>query len=66
VNLQQQGSIQLTISNILGQTVYETMRETTSLGSNAFKVDVSNFDSGMYVYTVKVGNTSVSNKMMVK
>ncbi|HEY9018854.1 T9SS type A sorting domain-containing protein, partial [Thiomicrospira sp.] len=55
VNLQEQGSIRLTVSNILGQTVYETMRETTSLGANAFKVDVSEFKTGMYVYTVEVG-----------
>ena len=66
VNLQEQGNIHLTVSNVLGQTVYETMRETTSLGSNAFRVDVSNFESGMYVYTVEVGNQKVSNKMLVK
>jgi hypothetical protein len=66
VNLQEQGNIRLTVSNILGQTVYETMRETTSLGANAFRVDVSSFETGMYVYTVEVGKQKITNKMLVK
>jgi len=66
VNLQERGNIHLTISNILGQTVYETMQESSNLGSNPIRVDVSNFDSGLYIYTVEVGNQKVSNKMMVK
>jgi hypothetical protein len=66
VNLQEQANIRLTVSNILGQVVYETRREATNAGANVFRVDVSNFETGMYVYTVEVGNQRVSNKMMVK
>jgi len=66
VKMEEPGNIKLIVNNILGQTVYETERESTTLGANAFKVDVSNFETGMYVYTVEVGNQRVSNKMMVK
>lgn len=66
VNLQEQANIRLTVSNILGQVVYETIKEKATAGTNAFKVDVSNFESGMYVYTVEAGNQRVSKKMLVK
>jgi len=66
VNLKERGNIHLAISNLLGQTVYETMQESSNLGSNPIRVDVSNFDSGIYIYTVEVGNQKVSNKMLVK
>ena len=58
------GVINLSISNLLGQVVHQQ-----SVVSNAsittFDVNVSNMDSGIYFYTIEVGNSSVTKKMLV-
>jgi hypothetical protein len=60
-----EGSINLSISNLLGQAVYQANVDNNS-HSHTFNVNVSNFDSGIYFYTVKIGNNSVTKKMLVK
>ncbi len=55
------GDINLSISNLLGQTVHQV---TSS--AHSFNVDVTNFDSGIYFYTIEIGNSSVTKKMLVK
>ena len=59
------GSINLSITSLLGQVVYQENVVTNS-HSHTFNVVVSNFDSGIYFYTVKVGDNSVTKKMLVK
>jgi hypothetical protein len=59
------GVINLSISNILGQVVYEESLVSSS-HSNTFTVDASQLDSGVYFYTIKMGNSSISKKMLVK
>ena len=53
--------ISLSISNLLGQVVHQ---ETST--AHSFNVDVTNFDSGIYFYTIEIGNSSVTKKMLVK
>ncbi len=57
--------IRLTISNMLGQVVYTAQQKSGALVHN-FSVNVSGFDAGIYLYTVKVGNQITTKKMMVK
>ncbi len=57
--------IRLTISNMLGQVVYTAQQKSGALVHN-FTVNVSGFDAGIYLYTVKVGNQTTTKKMMVK
>ena len=57
--------IQLTISNMLGQVVYTDQIVSGALVHN-FAVNVSNFDSGIYLYTVRIGNQTTTKKMLVK
>ncbi len=57
--------IQLTISNMLGQVVYTAQQESGAIVHN-FAVNVSNFDAGIYLYTVQVGENTITKKMMVK
>ena len=66
VNTQQTGAINLTINNMLGQQVYSTHEMANVAGAYAFRVNVSGFNSGVYFYTVTVGNRSVSKKMIVR
>ncbi len=65
VSTEVEGSISLSISNLLGQAVYQENVDNNS-HSHIFNVNVSNFDSGIYFYTVKIGNNSVTKKMLVK
>jgi hypothetical protein len=59
------GSINLSVSNLLGQVVHqESVVESTH--QHEFNVNVSNLDSGIYFYTVKIGNNSITKKMLVK
>ncbi len=55
------GDINLSVSNLLGQVVHQ---ETSS--AHSFNVDVTNFDSGIYFYTIEIGNSSITKKMLVK
>ncbi|HEY9018855.1 T9SS type A sorting domain-containing protein [Thiomicrospira sp.] len=60
------GQIKLTVSNVLGQQIYTASKEGNTLGAHAFTVNVSDFDAGIYLYTVEIGNQKVTNKMLVK
>ena len=65
VETEESGVINLTVSNILGQSVY-TESIDNSGHAHIFNVNVSNLDSGIYFYTIEMGNTSVTKKMLVK
>ncbi len=66
VTTEKQGVINFTVSNLLGQVVYRAVDEGHTLGTHSFRLDVSSFDSGIYLYTVEVGGKSVTKKMLVK
>ena len=59
------GAINLNVSNLLGQIVYQENVVSNSQ-THTFNVDVANYDSGIYFYTVEIGNNSVTKKMLVK
>ncbi len=59
------GEVDLTIVNSLGQIVFTT--EKVSNGNlMSFTVNVSDFSEGVYFYTVKTGDKSITKKMIVK
>ena len=59
------GNINFRISNILGQVVYSEVVSNNAL-AHTFEFDVSKFESGIYFYTVEIGEISVTKKMLVK
>ena len=59
------GVINLRVSNILGQVVNQQSVSNSAL-AHTFNVDVSNLDSGIYFYTIEIGNSSITKKMLVK
>ncbi len=59
------GSINLSVSNLLGQVVHQE-NIVTSSHAHTFEVNVSNYDSGIYFYTIEIGNSSVTKKMLVR
>jgi hypothetical protein len=56
---------ELTISNMLGQVIYRDAATSSSI-SRKFSVDVSGFDPGLYLYSVKIGEKVVTKKMLVE
>jgi hypothetical protein len=65
VTTEKAGVINLRVNNILGQVVHQ---ESVSNGALAhtFNVNVSNLESGIYFYTIQIGESSVTKKMLVK
>lgn len=59
------GVIDLKVSNILGQVVHHENVSNSAL-AHTFNLDVSNLDSGIYFYTIEIGNKSITKKMLVK
>ena len=59
------GDVQLSVSNMLGQEVYRTQKTSNGTGVQ-FTVNVEDFNTGVYFYTVKFGENSVTKKMIVK
>ena len=59
------GQINFRISNILGQVVHTESVNNSAL-AHTFNFDVSNYDAGIYFYTVEIGERSITKKMLVK
>jgi hypothetical protein len=57
--------VELTVNNLLGQEVHRDVQNSRAL-VHAFRVDVSEFTPGVYLYTVKVGSKAVTKKMLVE
>lgn len=57
--------LSLQIRNTLGQTIFKT-RETRPAGDGIFEIDVSDWEKGMYYYTLSNGTFQLSKKMVVK
>jgi hypothetical protein len=57
--------VMVEVSNIMGQTVY-TVNAGTINGTKNIQLNSENLESGVYFYTVTVGNESVTKKMIVK
>lgn len=66
VSLMERSDLSLRICNMLGQEVYSTSKKLASPGSHDFNVSANNLESGIYYYTVMVGDYSITKKMMVQ
>ena len=66
VNLRKTGDLHLYVTNLAGQKVYETFISNAKPGMNKLQIDGSRLTSGIYFYTVKAGEASVTKKMIVE
>lgn len=57
--------VMVEVSNLVGQTIY-TINAGTVNGTQEVVLSSNNLRSGVYFYTVHVGNESVTNKMIVE
>lgn len=61
----QAGKVTLEILNALGQTLYTTTQEAEQ-GVNYFEVKTSDFAAGIYYYTIRYNNITLTKKMVVE
>jgi hypothetical protein len=66
VKMEKAANVTVEVSNIMGQKVMTMNMGTLSNGGHKFTIDASQLTSGIYFYTVKIGNETYSQKMIVE
>ncbi len=62
--LPEPAEVNFTVTNMLGQTVYEE-NMTKSSGNHLLNLDVQDFDSGIYYYWILVDEVKIAKKMII-
>jgi len=66
VYLQNGGGLSLKVTNLTGQTLISMEKSNVQPGVSQFVIDGSQLSSGIYFYTVKQGDKSITKKMIVQ
>jgi hypothetical protein len=66
VYLQDKGDLSLTITNLTGQPMMRMEKTNVFAGVTEFVIDGSQLSPGVYFYTVKQGDKSITKKMVVE
>jgi hypothetical protein len=59
------GNVTLKVYNMLGQELVTLVNENLKAGNYERSFNASSLSSGMYLYTLKANNTTITNKMML-
>jgi hypothetical protein len=57
--------VELIVSNLVGKKVFQK-KVNAKKGSNSYRMDVSNFESGIYLYSIQAGDRKYTRRMMVQ
>lgn len=66
VNLDKKAVLSLEVTNLVGQVVYSVPAGSYSAGKVELTINAGNLDSGVYFYTVRSGDASVTKKMIIE
>jgi hypothetical protein len=66
VTLKKASDLSIEVMNTLGQVISTQSMKSVSPGIHTFTINGSDLSSGLYIYTVKTGDSSVTRKMSVK
>lgn len=66
VNLHRAANLSLKVTNTMGQTVYLLDGRLGQPGMNTLTIDGSKLSTGVYFYTVKAGDQTVTKKMIIE
>ena len=66
VNLPKSGNLVVTVTNLVGQNIMTMDKGNVNAGNQQFTIDGSKLNSGVYFCTVKVDDTSYTQKMIVQ
>jgi hypothetical protein len=66
VYMQNGGDLSLKVTNLTGQTLMNMEKSNVLPGVSEFVIDASQLSAGVYFYTVKQGDKSITKKMIVQ
>ena len=66
VTLEKQATLELVVTNMVGQNVYRLPAQQYNKGRQEIVIDASGLPGGVYFYTVNAGDKSVTKKMIVE
>ncbi len=66
VYLMKSGDLSLKITNLTGQTLMNMEKSNVQPGVSQFVIDASQLPAGVYFYTVRQGDKSITKKMIVE
>jgi hypothetical protein len=66
VNLEKPSPLSLAVYSLTGKKVFEQDLGIAGTGVHDLTIDCSAFNAGIYFYTVKAGETSITRKLVVK
>jgi len=66
VTLDKAAKLELSVTNMVGQTVFTIPAKEYPVGRQELVINADGFSSGVYFYTVKSGEKSVTRKMIVE
>lgn len=66
VNLKKAADLMVTVTDMLGKTVYSEVKSGLASGSHVISLNTSNWSSGVYSYTVISGGQKVTRQMVVR
>ncbi len=64
-SINEPGLVNLSVFNLLGQKISTLVNKQQNTGSYSVNYDAKNLSSGVYFYSLKVNNNSVTKKMML-
>ncbi len=64
-SIPQASNVEITIYNILGEKVEDLLDGFRPAGTHSIVFDASRFSSGVYLYTLHAGSTSITRKMVL-
>lgn len=66
VNLEKSANLSMVVTNMVGQQVQSFNRGQVSTGTYYFEVNGTNLPKGVYFYTVKADDSTITKKMIVR
>lgn len=66
VKLTSKANLSLTVTNMLGQEVLSIEKGEVPEGVQYFEIDAANLTNGVYFYTVRAGEATMTRKMIVR
>ncbi|OPZ95709.1 MAG: hypothetical protein BWY70_01933 [Bacteroidetes bacterium ADurb.Bin408] len=66
INLTKSSKVNLTVTNLVGQTVFTKTYGNLASGNQKLVVNVSNLNSGIYFFTIQAGNERLTKKIIVE
>jgi hypothetical protein len=66
VTLDESAELVLEVTNLMGQVVSQVNYGTLANGTHKLTIDATTLETGVYFYTVKAGNSSVTKRMIVE